>query len=300
MMSRRFAPPGAIIDHDHGSMRSILVLLAVLTLAGCAGLVSRPLGERVEAGLLNSDDPRLVAEGIPAYLILVEGGLARDPDDGALLLAAARLYGAYAGVSQEGDRQRGAALAAKAFAYAERALCASDRTLCGLQALPFDQFEARLAQLRPRQAALLFTYASAWAGYIQAHSHDWTALADLPKVEAALARVVALDPDHQRGLPHLYLGVLAALRPPALGGDPDKARRHFERAIALSDGQNLMAKVEYARRYARLTFDQRLHDRLLDEVLAADPHAPDLTLINVLAQREARRLRAESAEYFEE
>ena len=75
---------------------------------------------------------------------------------------------------------------------------------------------------------------------------------------------------------HGYLGILNSLRPPALGGNPELARSHFERAIELSGGQDLSIKVEYARRYARLVFDQELHDRLLTEVLNAPADAPKL------------------------
>jgi hypothetical protein len=57
-----------------------------------------------------------------------------------------------------------------------------------------------------------------------------------------------------------------------------------------------MVQVEYARRYARLVLDQPLHDRLLNEVLAADADAPGLTLTNLLAKEEAERLLAE--DYF--
>ena len=45
-------------------------------------------------------------------------------------------------------------------------------------------------------------------------------------------------------------------------------------------------------------FDRELHDRLLKEVLAADPHVPGMTLSNVLAQREAAELLASSHDYF--
>jgi len=54
--------------------------------------------------------------------------------------------------------------------------------------------------------------------------------------------------------------------------------------------------VKYARYYARLVFNQELHDRLLKEVLAADPQVHRLTLSNVMAQEEARKLKAD--EYF--
>ncbi len=299
MMARRFWPDSGRSERcQTRDMRSILPIAALL-LTGCAGLVTQPLSERLEAGVKNSDDPRLVAEGLPAYLILLEGGLARAPHDPGTLLSTAQLYGAYLAVGTL-ERTRAKHLAAKAFAYAGRALCLHDDALCDLPALPFDQFEARVQAIPKRRVDELYTYATAWAGFIQAHSDDWSALADLPKVEVLLERVLAIDPAYEQGMPHLYLGVIRAQRPPALGGDPEKARAHFERAIELSGGGNLMAKVEYARRYARLVFDRSLHDRLLDEVLTADPHAPDLTLINVLAQQEARRLRTESAEFFEE
>jgi hypothetical protein len=59
-----------------------------------------------------------------------------------------------------------------------------------------------------------------------------------------------------------------------------------------------MAKVVFAEQYAKMMFDQTLHDRLLQEVIDADPVVPNLTLINVLAQDLARELLSESNEYF--
>ncbi len=59
-----------------------------------------------------------------------------------------------------------------------------------------------------------------------------------------------------------------------------------------------MVRVLYAKHYARLVFDKDLHDRLLNEVIAADPHAPGLTLINVLAQEQAHELLESGKDYF--
>ena len=53
-----------------------------------------------------------------------------------------------------------------------------------------------------------------------------------------------------------------------------------------------------AERYARMKFDRPLHDRLLNEVLAADPQAKDYTLSNTLAQRQAHKLLNSADEYF--
>ena len=123
-------------------------------------------------------------------------------------------------------------------------------------------------------------------------------MAELPWVEAALERALELDESYEQGGLHAYVGILNSLRPPALGGHPEVARQHFERAIELSVGRDLSAKVEYARRYARMVFDQELHDRLLMEVLAAPTEAEGYTLFNVLAKQEAAQLLATSREYF--
>jgi hypothetical protein len=110
--------------------------------------------------------------------------------------------------------------------------------------------------------------------------------------------VVALDDVHDGGVAHLYLGVFYTQRPASLGGRPDRGREHFERALEISRGRNLMAKVYYARQYARLVFDRSLHDRLLYEVMEADPREPGLTLGNTLAQIQAAELLEDGDEYF--
>jgi hypothetical protein len=114
-----------------------------------------------------------------------------------------------------------------------------------------------------------------------------------------MERVVVLDERYDYGQAHIYLGAMDCRLSATLGGRPEQGRLHFERAIALSNGRNLRAQVELARRCARLTFDRELHDRLLNEVLAADPDERGLTLSNVLAQQDARILLDTSTDYFE-
>jgi hypothetical protein len=120
----------------------------------------------------------------------------------------------------------------------------------------------------------------------------------LPQVEALFDRYLDLAGAEASPSTHTYLGILLTLRPPAMGGRPDEARDHFEQAIELSGGRDLSAKVEYARGYARMLYDRELHDRLLAEVLEADPYAEGLTLSNVLAQDDARALLQDADDYF--
>ena len=106
--------------------------------------------------------------------------------------------------------------------------------------------------------------------------------------------MVEREPGYELGRAQLYLGVIRSQVPPTLGGNPERGREHFEAAIEYSQGHDLIAKVEFARHYARLVFDQPLHDRLLNEVIEADPVYPGLTLSNVMAQQQAASLLQEN------
>lgn len=272
----------------------------LFVLSGCAGIAQRAT-DRFAANLgqavLNQDDPATVRDGLPAYLLLLDGLIEGDAENPALLRSAANLYGSYAGSFVQ-DVTRAATLSQRAFDYARRATCLDQVEFCAALDQPFDTFVVALELVPAQRVDALYALAAAWATWIQAHSDDYAAIADVPKVEALLQRVVALAPEHDRGLPWVYLGVLGSLRPEAVGGKPEQGRAAFERALEISRQQNLMAKTLYARHYARLVFDQPLHDRLLHEVIAADPHAPGLTLINTLAKQQALELLRTSTEYF--
>ena len=82
-----------------------------------------------------------------------------------------------------------------------------------------------------------------------------------------------------------------------MGGRPEKGKKHFERAIEIEE-RFLLSKVIFAEQYARLVFDQQLHDRLLEEVIAADPIAGEFTLTNQIAKKRAITLLEGSKYYF--
>jgi hypothetical protein len=291
-------------EHSWNARRSPLHVAAILALvaagAGCASMVATAtsrMAQNLSAAVLDQDDPETVRQGAPAYLLLVDSLIADDPQSSALLQGGARLYVTYAAAFVT-DPDRARRLTRRAVEYAHRALCVDLSPACAPGARTADGFAAAIGGAEAAQVPALYTWGIAHAGWIQANSEDWNAIAELPKVQAILQRVVDLDETYERGAPHVYLGILATLRPAALGGRPEEGRRHFERAIELSDGKNLMGRVQFARHYARLVFDRPLHDRLLQEVLAADAVQPGLTLSNTLAQEQARRLLADADAYF--
>jgi hypothetical protein len=280
--------------------RGLALFLLCLLLGGCAAVAQRAsdrLATDLGRAVLDHEDPETVRDGLPAYLLLLDALVQGDPENAATLRAAAGLYASYAG-SFVDEPARAARLAARARDYSRRATCLDLAALCAQLDQPFDAFELAVAAVPEARTEALYGLAGAWATWIQTHSDDYGAIADIPKVEALLRRVVERRPEHDRGMAWVYLGVLGSLRPEAVGGRPEQGRQAFERALAVSKGRNLMAKSLYARHYARLVFDQELHDRLLREVLAADAREPGFTLANVLAQRQAQELLRTSPDYF--
>ncbi|MGI9307728.1 MAG: TRAP transporter TatT component family protein [Gammaproteobacteria bacterium] len=277
------------------------MVCAAALAAGCSVVVSSAAGDMADSlsvAMMNQDDPELVREALPAYLLLLDSVVESDPENEQVLSAAAQLYAGYGSVFVS-DPTRAARLTTRARAYAERALCLSDKQTCGLNQTNFQEFTKRISELDESSSQTLYSYCIANLAYIRAHSDDLKSLAGLPRVQFALEYLVMLDPDSRNEASiYSYLGVLYTLRPAALGGQPEQARGYFEKADSLSAGKDLSIKVEYANSYARLLYDRNLHDRLLNEVMAADVKQPGLTLTNVLAQQAAAELLASAEEYF--
>jgi hypothetical protein len=277
-----------------------LILGMLLLQAACSTVMDRVTGNmagNLSSAILNQEDPETVRDGAPAYLLLMDSLIEGNPESASALRSAANLYSAYGAVFVE-DQKRAKRLTRRAHNYGSRAICVVHEPACQWADMDFDSFNADLRTLTVDQLPELYSFTISSLAYTRANSDDWSVLAELPKVESALNRLYELDPDYEGGAVHLYLGILNTIRPPALGGQPEVGREHFEKAIEISGGKDLSVKVEFARSYARLVYDRELHDRLLKEVLAADPVQPGLTLFNTLAQRQAEELLETADDYF--
>ena len=278
----------------------IYIILCTTLLCGCSSFISSATVDMTESlsyAILNNNDPATVEAGGPAYLLMIDSMLYRNPDNESLLRSAADIYTAYTDVFVE-DKVRAKKLTHKALDYALRAICVRRSDACTLRQIKFQEFETVISKLNVKDVPDLFTLGSAWSAWIQAHREDWNAVAEISRVQAIMERVVELDECYHDGAAHLYLGVLATFLPPALGGKPQVGRQHFERVLDISNNKNLMVKVLYARHYARLMFDRELHDRLLNEVIEAQPDIPGYALSNALAQQKARELLNSAKDYF--
>jgi tetratricopeptide (TPR) repeat protein len=278
----------------------LLILLGIISLAGCASLVSNAtngMAANLSKAIKNQQDPAIVRDGAPAYLLMLDSFVEGSPDDESTLTASAELYAMYGALFAD-QQDRAKLLTGKAMSLGARGLCASNSAACGLDDKPFAAYQETLGELEQGDVPALFSYCLAWAAYIKVNSGEMAALSKLPRAQAAFQRVLELDPDHERVAVEHYLGVLDTARPPALGGDFESGRAHFENAIERSGGRDLSVQVDFAKFYARTLYERELHDQLLNQVLEADPIQDGMTLFNVLAQQDAQVLLDSADDYF--
>ena len=264
-----------------------------MTVASTATLL-----EEVASASYKQSDLRLIREGMPSYLMLIDGMVEAVPENKKLLITAAQSYASYASAFiQDEDKAYAVTLYAKARSYALRAL--EQNGFENPVSREFDDFESGLQKMGKKDVPYLFWAASCWGGWISLNRGSMQAMAELPRVIALMKRVLALDEAFYYGGAHLFMGILEASTPRIAGGDLRLARDHFLKAIALGEGKFLMAKVYFADYYAKKAFDRELFIATLEDVLktSADIEVK-LTLLNSVAHNKARKMIMEADDYF--
>lgn len=244
-------------------------------------------------------DIRLIREGMPAYLMLIDGMVEAWPDNDRLLINAARGYATFAGAFIENhDEAYANMLYGRAKDYALQSL--EQRGLKDPATRPFDDFEAAVNDLdRQEDVPYMFWASACWGSWIQLNTGSMEAMAELPRVEVLMKRVLILDETYYYGGPHLFMGLWFGSRPKVAGGDLNLARKHFLKAIELGDGKFLMAYIYYAEYYAKKIFDKALYVSILEKVLKTPADiVPELTLLNTIAHKRATQLMQQVDEYF--
>jgi len=261
-------------------------------------MIVKPLLDPVELSLQKQTDLELIKDGAPALLLLLDGLLAKDPHNKNLLMAATKAYGAYALTlheSNEVDRAISISLKAKTYGIT---LLNQLPGLMNFKDLTFEECCNAVDKIRKRHVGPLFWGAYGWATWIRFQEGAPGAMADLPIIEDIMLRVVALDDAYYYGGAHIFLGAYYSSRPSMYGGKPEESRMHFERALKINNRKFLLTQVAYAETYARMMFDKKLYQDLLNEVLDQPLEDNEMASSNKLAQIMAKKLLDTTEEYF--
>lgn len=289
--------------------RITTLLLAAVLLAGCSvrHLVIGRIGSAVAGGgttFSADDDPDLVGDALPFTLKFIESLIAESPKDVNLLTAAARGFTQYTygwvdlPDSPAAANGRATRLYLRARDYGLRALSASVPEFPSvIERNP----ELAIARAQKRDVPALYWTAASWALAIAGSKDDPELLADLPVVDAMIRRAAALDPDYDSGAIDSFLISYEASRSFISSDAGTAARKHFDRAVALSGGASASPYVAAAEAFAIPSQDRGEFESLLGKALAVDVDArPEWRLQNLLAQRRANWLLVHADELFVE
>jgi tetratricopeptide (TPR) repeat protein len=292
--------------------RIAFAFLVILALAACSPkrAVVGFLADSLSGGddlMVSDNDPELVREALPFGLKVYESLLAEVPEHRGLLEATAKGFTAYGYLLQ----QRADLIDARDYIGARELrarahklyLRGRDYALRGLD-LRYGDFRtavladrgAALAQTTAEDIAFLYWAGAAWAGALSAAKDDMSLVAELPIAADLIGRVLDLDESYKAGSAHEFFIAYEGSRP---GGDPVKARRHYERALELSQGRR--GSVHLALAEAVSLRQQNLPEflKLVEAALAVDPDRdPQQRLVNTIAHRRALWLRARLPELF--
>jgi predicted anti-sigma-YlaC factor YlaD len=300
----------------HPKFLSVCLCTSLLLSAGCSvkKVAINKLGDSLakSSTTYSSDnDPELVGEALPFSLKLIEGLLAESPKHKGLLFAASSGFTqySYVYVQEQADELESKDLthAAELRLRARNLyLRARNYGLRGLEAR-HPGFKDALQQ-NPRAAAKklgkaevpeIFWTAVSWAAVMSVSKDKPELLADQAQVSALVDRAAELDPDFDNGAIEGFLISYEPARQDAKGDSAQRCRSHFERAVALSNGQMAGHYVALAEAVMVQKQDRVQFDSLLRRAIAVDPDArPEWRLSNLVYQRRARWLLSQEDELF--
>lgn len=278
-----------------------------VALSGCSlkkMAVNSVAGMLSESGTTFSsdEDPELVREAIPFALKLYESLLESVPENQDLLRATCSVFTQYAYAFIQTDaeiiepddfaasmamKERALRLYLRGRGYCIRAM---ELRRPGVESALQLNPSTALEWARARDVELLYWTGASWGAAISIGQGRPALVADLPAVRALMTRALALDETFQDGAIHAAMISIEAL-PETMGGSPERARAHFERAVALSKGLDPGPYVTLAASVSVETQNREEFVKLLTQAIAIDPNEnPELRLPSIIAQRRARRL----------
>jgi hypothetical protein len=258
-----------------------------------------PIMDASVAAAYRDRDVETVREGIAGNLLLLRGVCEENPGNRELCALAAQTYFSYAmGFVEDTDPERAELLYAEGWRLGREGLERFGwfRDAESEQPIPS---EKTLARIGKNDVELLFWSLANRIRWISLNLGEPEAVAQLPRVDLYLRRVLEIAPDYFLGMPHVMLGALQGFRPRLLGGDPEESRQQFEEAFRVSGNRMLIFQVLYAQFYCRQMLDEECFTKALEGVMAApDDLLPDYRLWNEIARAKAGALLEQRDELF--
>jgi predicted anti-sigma-YlaC factor YlaD len=291
-------------------MRLFAVLSLTVCVAASAGCSIKKMAVNTVADTLaevgttftSDEDITLVGDALPFALKLYESFLESTPRHQGLLLATCSAFTQYAYAYIETDaealpsirraeaqalRDRALKLYLRGRGYCFRAI--NVRFGAGSTDALLQKPEVVMAKAKREDVPLLYWTAASWGSAISLGLDRPEIAIDLPNIRVLADRALSLDDGWENGTLHELFITLDSL-PEVLGGNPARAREHFDKAVALQKGTSPGPYVALAS-LAVNNRDRAEFERLLNTAIAIDPEKnPANRLVTLITQKRARLL----------
>ncbi|MGD2086850.1 MAG: TRAP transporter TatT component family protein [Candidatus Aminicenantes bacterium] len=289
----------------------LVVVLALLVLDFCsikklamnqvANALTAPGGGTVFTG---DNDPELVGDALPFAIKMYESMMVSIPWHEGLKLRTGSLYIMYANAflqspaemlpDVEFEKQEFLLNRARNLYLRGRdiILKALDKKHPGfLNHMNEKNYDQALAPMKKEDAPFLYWGAAGWLGAYAIDPLDMKIGLTVPGAKAMMDKVLQVDKNFEKGTIHdFYVSYYGAM-PENMGGDANKAREHFKKALEAAGGNATSPYLSLATTVSVNEQNLKEFKELLHKVLEVDPDAdPENRLVNILNQRKARWL----------
>jgi len=258
-------------------------------------------------------DPQLVADAIPFAIKLYETLLAANPDHQGLMLTTGSLFVMYSNAFVHGpaemlspgewrEREAGMQRAKQLYLRGHEILCdALDAKFKGFRQASVEDgsMQAILKKCTKNDVGLLYwTVAGGLAAY-SIDVFDFNLSSRIPEWNMMISRAYELDPNFGGATLDEFFVLFYASLPELMGGDKERAKIHFQRALEKTGGNSSSAYISYAQSISVPAQDYDTYKDYLEKALDIDPDADVSTrLVTVVNQRKARWLLDNAYNYF--
>ena len=163
------------------------------------------------------------------------------------------------------------------------------------------KYDQALSPMKKEDASFLYWGAAGWLGAYAIDPLDMKIGLTVPGAKAMMDKVLEVDKNFEKGtIQDFYVSYYGAM-PESMGGDANKAREYYKKAVEASGGKATSPHLSLATTVSVNEQDLEEFKELLNKVLEVDPDAdPENRLVNILNQRRARWLLDHVGNFFVE
>lgn len=275
------------------AVKTLSVFLVATTLLSCSAMI-RNATESLVGGVMQQNDMRLIEDGAPAYLLIIESLIYNNPENKDFLMAGIQTFSSYSSFIKDDKRKKIFQEKVKKWG---NMLLATYPTYLKYEQTADDDKEAKnnaytkfVSSIKKKDIPYVFWgFLGNISDSVSDGLSDPSLFLILPRVIELAQRIYELDDTFMDGMPHLIFGIYNCVYPEAYGGSFEKGKEELDKAIKISGGKNLLYKVLYAEFYFKPLYDREGYEKLMNEVVNFDLEIhPEGRIINSRAQEQAK------------